>query len=875
MKEILIKTLLKAHLCILKQRYKIKLKNFETLKSDETYIFLPNHEAVVDPQILFPVLRQKIDVIPLVDEGYFKKAALHRLFKSLDAISVPDLEKEVKNISIDKLNTDIQNALKSGKSILLYPEGRTMSEELHRLFGRKLAFEAVKSAPRGTKIVLVRIKGLWGSIWSRAWTGKPVEFVPTFLKSLFILLANFIILTPKRSVNIEFIDITKEALKYTKDKSPVRFNKFLETIYNAKPEKLNYVKHFFFQTKSKKKAPEIVEGSSKDLQEKHSYNNLDENIYEFVKNLLEEKTVFKDKISINSNLFLDLALDSIDVAEIYSILKDKYKINKDTELHKFKTVADFVAFAQGILQEELKLPDSKLKALPDKTFIEVKSNYDIANYILKTLRKNADAYLLYDPISGSVKKKDFLLKAHVLAEYIKSKTKNERIGIMLPAGAASAISIFAAYLAGKIPVMINWTASKKAQTKMLEYVDDSAILSASKLYEKSKENISDELKNRLLFLDKEAKNIKVIHKIKGLIKFILHKIYPPHFNKEDDVAVILFTSGTESLPKAVPLTHKNIISNLQGAFDLFKLRKNEILFSFLPPFHSFGFTVTTIFPLVSGLPTAYFPDPNDSNLAAKTIEKSKATITASAPSFLEKLLNENKEKIKTLKKAIVGAEKASKLLFKKAKKNKLQIFEGYGITECSPVISVNPSDAPKQGSVGKILPNLEYKILNKNGQEDTEGVLHVCGPSVFLGYLDDNKDPFKIIDGKKYYNAGDIVKIDNDKYLYIRGRQKRFVKISGEMISLQEIEQSIIDFFEFQEDVKVAVIAQEHDGKKGLTLASNKKLDLNEVNEALLQSGVSKLVKIEKVIYIEEFPLLGSGKIDYKTLENYVKDNAN
>jgi acyl-CoA synthetase (AMP-forming)/AMP-acid ligase II len=218
-------------------------------------------------------------------------------------------------------------------------------------------------------------------------------------------------------------------------------------------------------------------------------------------------------------------------------------------------------------------------------------------------------------------------------------------------------------------------------------------------------------------------------------------------------AVLLFTSGSESLPKAVPLTHTNIITNIIGALSHFPLTTEDILIGFLPPFHSFGFTINTIMPLLSGLRVAYTPNPSDSKAIANIIAHCSATTLTATPTFLKMVLAASTlESLQALRYGVVGAEKCPESLFESFAKlcPEGKILEGYGITECSPVISINPAKLPKKGSVGLPIESLETLILSLDGkarmETGKEGMIYVRGPSVFSGYLDASiENPFEEI----------------------------------------------------------------------------------------------------------------------------------
>ena len=446
---------------------------------------------------------------------------------------------------------------------------------------------------------------------------------------------------------------------------------------------------------------------------------------------------------------------------------------------------------------------------------------------------------------------------------------------MLPASSSATLLVFATLLAGKTPVMFNWTASQKAQEKALGILNGDKVLTATKLYEKTKENLSPKLQEAFIFADKELKQMPKFVKIAGALKTLWHLAFPVFIASAEKEAVILFTSGTESLPKTVPLTQKNIVSNLANTFKTLHFDKDEILLSFLPPFHSFGFTVGSVLPLLSGIRVAYTPDPNDSFAIANMAEHTKASILISAPSFLKNIFKEDAKKLQNIKTIISGAEKCPPGIMQKAQDLGAQILEGYGITECSPVVSVNPKGKAKPGSVGVPICNLDVAIV-KDGKKlgaGEMGLICIHGPSVFKGYKEENKNPFVELDGKKYYDSGDLGFFDKDGYLHISGRLKRFVKISGEMISLPQIEEALRKLTK-QEGDFIAVEALEKDGSANIYVFTNMNIKLSDVQNIVQNANLSKLIKIKDVVFVKETPLLGSGKIDYKALKQMLNDRV-
>ena len=346
-----------------------------------------------------------------------------------------------------------------------------------------------------------------------------------------------------------------------------------------------------------------------------------------------------------------------------------------------------------------------------------------------------------------------------------------------------------------------------------------------------------------------------------------------------DNAVILYTSGTESDPKAVPLSHENILSNLRAILATVALEKTDIMYGILPPFHSFGFSITTILPLISGVRVVFHPNPTESRKIANGIGNWNITMLASPPSFMKNILAVSEpNQLKTIRYFLSGAEKAPDSLFQTVEELGVdkELLEGYGITECSPVVTV-VAPGTKPVGVGKPLSNVQLLIVHqethKKIPQNERGLILVRGPNVFAGYINSNKDPFITVENKVWYNTGDLGFIDKEGNLNISGRLKRFVKIGGEMISLSAIETTLVRVFVrngwFSEDEStLAVIPDETKSKPTLHLyCTNKTLNISDVNKELFAAGFSNINKLTSLEFIPEIPLTGSGKVAYKELE--------
>lgn len=265
---------------------------------------------------------------------------------------------------------------------------------------------------------------------------------------------------------------------------------------------------------------------------------------------------------------------------------------------------------------------------------------------------------IYDAMTGMMTRDEFLLRSYVIGEYIK-KYHSNKIGIMLPALSASSLLLVGTYLAGKVPVMLNWTVGEKSFAHCMDAARLDTILTSRKFYTKITSPWLLEFEPKMIFIEDIIRDIPLDIKIKASIRKIFFLL-----PKSSSEAVILFTSGSESLPKAIVLSHENILSDIAGAIELVPFHKNETLLGFLPPFHSFGFTINTIFPLIAPVQVAYTPDPSDARTIGTILEHTRSTIVSATPTFLRMILVNNEAKLlESLRYVFVGAEKCSEDIF--------------------------------------------------------------------------------------------------------------------------------------------------------------------------------------------------------------------
>ncbi|WP_430816141.1 AMP-binding protein [Carboxylicivirga sp. RSCT41] len=871
---------------ILSSRYRVTVKGGNLLKEKGAKLILPNHQAITDPIVLFAHLYKYNSAVPVMLSTYYDIPVAKSVFKAWGAVRVSDLEKGSRNTNVlEQIVESVDKGLDMGKNIVLYPSGQIAAQGYERILNKQSAQLTVKNMPEEAEVIAVRFSGLWGSRWSRAWKGKSPSFFPTLLQSLGLIVSNLLFFMPRRRVLIEFENITEKA-KAKSQSGKTEFNQFLEQVYNVNgEEQATFIKYHFLAGALKRKLPDDIAGSDQSLKSsntissQHIPDEILATVKECIASILE---IEKESIQKENYLQLDLGADSLNIVEIISEVENQFPTFSAPEINEIRSVQDLCLVAMGQFKSESDLKPSTLHHnLTSIKRLTVDGKNNVLHQFIESFSKDGNDPFCYDAMLGSTSRKEFFLKACVVSELLKKEIKEENVGIMLPALQSTTLLIAACYLAGKVPVMLNWTVGKKVLLHCIETVGVKTILSAGAFVEKIDEQLPSEIKEKLVLLEKKVPELSLATKLKGAIKAKLPKLLISTKSKPE-TAVILFTSGSESLPKAVPLTHTNLVSNLSGAFKLVNIDNNQTFLSFLPPFHSFGFTVLNIMPLLTAVKVGYTPNPTDSREVLRILKHIKANVLLGTPGFLKLLLAESSSAsyaFKSVRFAISGAEAMPPSLkeqFETVTDGGL-ILEGYGITECSPVLTLNPQKKQKLNSVGQFLPGIEGIILDLESHQPCEsgkpGMIYVNGPNIFNGYINQPElNPFETIDGKQYYKTGDLGYIDNEGYLFITGRLKRFIKIAGEMISLPFIEKILLEKYGSDEEQVLAVEGTDKTTPQRIALFSTTDIDLNEANDHLLKNGVAPISKIRETIRVDEIPVLGTGKTDYKVLKAMLED---
>jgi len=882
-------------------RYDIEVKGLdkltpETLNKPGGILFLPNHPTVfVDATSVTFSLWPKFRLRPLIVEYMYYLPFVNGLMRFLNALPVPNFSTTSNSLKRKKIENVIQaimQGLRNKENFLIFPAGKVKHTAYEAIEGASAVHKIIQETPE-VNIVLVRVKGLWGSSFSRALTGKTPTIFGTIFQKMGSVFKNLIFFTPRRKVIIEFEPVPKD---FPYNASRLGFNKYLEQWYN-KPDGLVSQSTQYpgdslvlvSYSRWKKELPEIWQAGLK-RDEAIQIASVPQDVQKKVLTKISELTSREESsITPNMSLTADLGMDSLDLAELIAFLQDQFDIS-GVNSNDLTTVGKFMALASKQIAGEETVDEeetdvSKWNRPIKKTRAQLAEGNTIPEVFLNNCERMNKAIACADMRAGVVTYSQLKLRTIILANYIK-KLPGEYVGILLPASVAASMTILACQLAGKIPVMINWTVGPRHLQAIKDLTHIKTVLTSWSFIDKLQNVDFTGIEEQMVMLEDVRAKIGLKDKLKS---FLLSKNSPNSILKafgsdkisRDTPAVILFTSGTESMPKGVPLSHYNILSNQRASLDALHLHSDDVLFGILPPFHSFGFTISSLAGLLAGIRVAFSPDPTDGKSLAKGFEKWGVTIICGAPTFIKGMLKVIKpEQLKTLRLCITGAEKMppelDQTITNLGKPNML--FEGYGITECAPVLTFNRTEKPRKG-VGEAIPGVDIAIVNVNTHapvpKGETGLILARGPNVFSKYLNPGlATPFIQLNGHQWYNTGDLGHLDSEGNLHISGRLKRFIKIGGEMVSLASIEDALL-----QEALKkrlgygdegpiLAITAKEQPGEKTkINLFTKFDITVDDVNKSLKDAGFSNLVKVSSVTKLPEIPIMGTGKVNYRLLE--------
>lgn len=512
---------------------------------------------------------------------------------------------------------------------------------------------------------------------------------------------------------------------------------------------------------------------------------------------------------------------------------------------------------------------------------------------IESTRRNWNKLAIADSSGREFRFGELLIVSLILRDRIRARTQKEEraIGILLPTGSGSAIANLAVTLDQRISVNLNYTAPPTSVASAQEQCEIKTVLTSQKFLEALPEL---PLARNVLHLEDLLKNISRREKFCAFLKA---KLYPARLLigqgriLPDDIATILFSSGSTAEPKGVMLSHHNLMSNIESFRSVVSPEREDVMLATLPFFHSFGYTVTFWFPLVSGIATACHTNPLEAETIGKLAHRHKASILLTTPSFLLAYARKIKpEQLTHLRYVFTGAEKLQPRVAELFEKRfGIKPLEGYGATELSPVCAISLPNVEidnlteighREDRLGRVLPGMAIKIVHPETNDvlppGEEGLIWVKGPNVMHGYLNKPELTESVLrDG--WYNTGDVGLMDPDGFFAITGRLARFSKLGGEMISHGAVEKVLQDALNLSPD-QLAVVAVEDDrrGEKLCVIHTVATLSEATIQETLKELDIPNLWKPNPQNWraVEKLPLLGTGKLDYRAMKELAADNT-
>ena len=862
---------------LLRLRYRVTVEGAEALGAlDGPTLILPNHPAYVDPPLVLSHLRLRRSLRPLVFSGTYRLLPLRPLMAMVDAFEVPDLSAQSRDAQAKTLGMieAVVDSIRQGNNFLIYPSGRLQRGNAEVVGSARAVHEILARCPE-LNVVLVRTRGLWGSSFSCAATGAPPNLVSTALRNLGWVLAALLVFLPRRKVTIHAEVLPRGTLpKATREQT----NGFLEGWYNAdgaqQPRFVRY-SHCFGPAEGDYDAAASLPAIDPSAIDPKTIRLVNDVVQGQLGRELEAS-----ELTFDTTLEA-LGMDSLDRMDATLKIEQRFGFHNPSVVN---TLGELWALADGKLasdgkQEPIPVPAMWFTPPRSSAPPAVLAGTVAEAFVRRALVAPTEAAVV-DRMSGMLPSRRLLVAAILMSRRF-AAWPEKHVGVMLPASVAADIVFFALHMAGKTPVMMNWTTGPANLVHGVKVTDTKRIVTAKKLVDR-------------LGIEAPGADYEFLETIRGsmgrweqLATFLSTILNPGGILRSlpkqspDEPAVFLFTSGSESAPKTVPLTHRNLITNIADALEIMSATAGDSLLGFLPPFHSFGLTGNILLPHLTGIRSIRHADPTDARGLVEAIRAYKPTLLFTTPTFLSYILAVSREgDLDSLQRIMAGAEKCPDAVFDQTARiaPNAVILEGYGITECSPVVAANRLGDRRRGCIGRPVRNVAIRIVDVDTGEPVAagetGMLLASGPSIFSGYLNhDGPSPFVELEGKQWYRTGDLVVADADNWLTFKGRLKRFLKAGGEMISLPALEEPFSKRYPADETgPKVAVEGIETPGGRQIALFTTFPLTLREASQILFEDGLRGVMRLDEVRQLATIPVLGTGKTDYKDLRRMVTE---
>lgn len=455
----------------------------------------------------------------------------------------------------------------------------------------------------------------------------------------------------------------------------------------------------------------------------------------------------------------------------------------------------------------------------------------------------------------------------------------EHLGVLLPTMTSTTVVFLGLSAAGRVPAMLNFTVGAAGMLSACETAGVRKVLTSRRFIGAAKlEEVATQLGEavELVYLEDLVTRAGPLDKLWAFFMTpVADTWYRAQRHDPDDPAVILFTSGSEGTPKGVVLSHANLLANREQLAAKVDFSAQDVILNALPLFHSFGLTAGTLLPLLSGMKTFFYPSPLHYRIVPELAYDVNATVLFGTNTFLAGYARyAHPYDFYSVRYVFAGAEKLQDETRRQwMERFGIRIFEGYGATETSPVLATNTPMENLTGSVGRLLPGIDHRLEPVPGVDDG-GRLFVKGPNVMLGYLLHDRPGERVPPEQGWYDTGDIVSLDPQGYVTIRGRAKRFAKIGGEMVSLTAVEQLAARVWPDDQHAVVSV-ADERKGEQLILVTTRPGADRSELASRARADGVGELSVPRNILEVSRIPVLGTGKIDYPGVQALVDGRAN
>lgn len=475
--------------------------------------------------------------------------------------------------------------------------------------------------------------------------------------------------------------------------------------------------------------------------------------------------------------------------------------------------------------------------------------------------------------------KDIIIKSYVLGKYFKRRTApDEHVALLLPNSIATLCTFFGLSAYERVPVMLNFSVGAANMVSMCKTAVVKKVITSHLFIRNAKmEPVIEEIVKagfEVVYLEDLRHKIGLWDKINAFLRYKIKRV--PHKEGGNKKAVIMFTSGSEGAPKAVVLSHANIISNIKQMSSIETINITDTVFNALPMFHSFGLTVGTLFPILEGAKLFLYPSPLHYRVISEIVYEIGASVMFGTDTFFRgyaKIAHPiDFHNIRFMYGGAEAIKPDTRNMW--VERQGLRVLEAYGSTECSPVVTANNRIFNRFGSIGKLLPKIEYKIEHVDGIE-TGGELVIKGPNIMMGYIMPDNPGVLVPLKDGWYHTGDVVDIDEIGFVYIKDRIKRFAKIGGEMVSLNAVSEMVVRAHEAdgpEHMYGVVAVPHESKGEQIVLVTNNRKVTQETLHTYIRVNGMSELYLPRVILYHDSLPVFATGKADNVTLKKQVME---